>query len=117
VGFQNKDEMWKMADIGLCTSDSEGMPLSLIEAQMAGVPVVSTDVGSVSEIVIDGMTGKLARDLPGLIEGIRWVKNSISNSDDLGIESRKHALANFTTEKVASSHLELYKEVLDKVGR
>ena len=117
VGFQNKDEMWKMADIGLCTSDSEGMPLSLIEAQMAGVPVVSTDVGSVTEIVIDRVTGKLAKDLPSLIEGVSWVKNSISKSDDLGVESRKHALANFTTEKVATLHLELYKEVLDKVGR
>jgi len=87
IGFQDKDEMWKMADIGLCTSDSEGMPLSLIEAQMAGVPVVSTDVGSVSEIVLDEVTGKLARDLPSLIEGIRWVKSSISKSGDLGAES------------------------------
>ena len=86
-------------------------------AAVAGVPVVSTDVGSVSEIVLDEVTGKLARDLPGLIEGIRWVKSSITKSVDLGSESRKHALANFTTKKVASGHLELYKEVLDKVGR
>jgi len=117
VGFQNKDEMWKMADIGLCTSDSEGMPLSLIEAQMAGVPVVSTDVGSVSEIVLDGITGKLANNLRGLIDGIVWVKSQLDKSDALVVESRKHALANFTTEKVASAHLKLYREVLDKVGR
>ena len=117
VGFQDKNEMWKIADIGLCTSDSEGMPLSLIEAQMAGVPVVSTDVGSVSEIVLDGITGKLANNLRGLIDGIVWVKSQLDKSDALVVESRKHALANFTTEKVASAHLKLYREVLDKVGR
>jgi glycosyltransferase involved in cell wall biosynthesis len=116
VGFQNKDEMWKMADIGLCTSDSEGMPLALIEAQMAGVPVVSTDVGSVSEIVVDRKTGKLASDLSGLITGIKWIKESIEKSEDLASESKKHALANFTINEVASAHLELYKEVLDRVG-
>jgi glycosyltransferase involved in cell wall biosynthesis len=117
VGFQNKDEMWKMADIGLCTSDSEGMPLSLIEAQMAGVPVVSTDVGSVAEIVIDGKTGKLAKDLAGLVDGIKWVKDSIERSDELSKESKKHALANFTIDQVASAHLKLYTDVLDKVAR
>ena len=83
VGFQDKNEMWKIADIGLCTSDSEGMPLSLIEAQMAGVPVVSTDVGSVSEIVLDGITGKLANNLKGLIDGIGWVKSQLDKSDAL----------------------------------
>jgi glycosyltransferase involved in cell wall biosynthesis len=117
VGFQNKDEMWKMADIGLCTSDSEGMPLSLIEAQMAGVPVVSTDVGSVAEIVIDGKTGKLAKDLTGLIEGIKWVNESMQKSDELSKESKKHALANFTIDQVAGAHLKLYKDVLDRVGQ
>jgi glycosyltransferase involved in cell wall biosynthesis len=117
VGFQNKDEMWKMADIALCTSDSEGMPLSLIEAQMAGVPVVSTDVGSVAEIVIDGKTGKLAKDLVGLVEGIKWVKNSIEKSDELSKESKRHALENFAIDQVASAHLKLYTDVLDKVAR
>jgi glycosyltransferase involved in cell wall biosynthesis len=117
VGFQNKDEIWKMADIGLCTSDSEGMPLSLIEAQMAGVPVVSTDVGSVAEIVIDGKTGKLAKDLVGLVEGIKWVKDSIEKSDELSKESKRHALENFTIDQVASAHLKLYTDVLDKVAR
>ena len=58
AGWQKKEEMWAIADIALCTSDSEGMPLSLIEAQMAGIPVVSTNVGSVDEIVVDGVTGR-----------------------------------------------------------
>ena len=44
-------------DIGVLTSDNEGIPLSLIEAATLGVPVVATDVGGVREIVDDGTTG------------------------------------------------------------
>jgi glycosyltransferase involved in cell wall biosynthesis len=81
------------------------------------VPVVSTDVGSVAEIVIDGKTGKLAKDLVGLVEGIKWVTNSIEKSDELSKESKIHALGNFTIDQVAGAHLKLYKAVLDKVSR
>ena len=45
----------------LLTSDNEGMPVSLIEAGLAGVPVVATNVGSVCEVVNDGATGLLTR--------------------------------------------------------
>ena len=45
LGVQSADEMFSLADIVLLTSDSEGMPLTLIEGQMAGVPAIATDVG------------------------------------------------------------------------
>ena len=48
------------ADAFLLTSVSEGIPLTLIEAMAAGLPVVSTNVGGVSEVVEDGVTGILA---------------------------------------------------------
>lgn len=65
--FGNKIEMtsW-IKDIGefnagmdvIClTSDNEGTPVSLIEAQAGGIPVISTDVGGVRDIVLDGETG------------------------------------------------------------
>jgi glycosyltransferase involved in cell wall biosynthesis len=44
------------ADIAILCSDNEGIPLTLIQASQAGLPIVSTDVGSVSDIVIDGVT-------------------------------------------------------------
>lgn len=44
-------------DLVCLTSKNEGTPVSLIEAQAAGVPVISTDVGGVSNIVEDGVTG------------------------------------------------------------
>ena len=44
-------------DIICLTSDNEGTPVSLIEAQASGVPVVTTDVGGIKDIVSDGKTG------------------------------------------------------------
>lgn len=44
-------------DIICLSSDNEGTPVSLIEAQASGVPVISTDVGGVKDIVSEGETG------------------------------------------------------------
>ncbi len=53
------ETVYAAADLVVLTSDNEGMPVSLIEAGLAGVPVVATNVGSVAEVVKDGSTGLL----------------------------------------------------------
>jgi glycosyltransferase involved in cell wall biosynthesis len=118
VGFQDKNEMWSIADIALSTSDSEGMPLSLIEAQMAGVPVVSTDVGSVSEILEDGITGYLAgKDVKELASKIEMVIQDLESGAKLGKAAKLRAEREFSSSVMADAHLGLYKDVLDKVAR
>jgi glycosyltransferase involved in cell wall biosynthesis len=110
--------MWSIADIALCTSDSEGMPLSLIEAQMAGVPVVSRDVGSVSEILEDGTTGYLAsEDNKDLAAKIEMVIEDLGSGAKLGKAAKLRAKREFSSSVMVDSHLGLYKEVLDKVSR
>lgn len=44
-------------DIMCLTSDNEGTPVSLIEAQAANIPIVATDVGGVRDVILDGVTG------------------------------------------------------------
>lgn len=48
-------------DILVSSSRSEGMPLVVLEAMAAGIPIVATDVGGVSEIIESAMTGFLAK--------------------------------------------------------
>ena len=113
VGWQKKEDMWAIADVGLCTSDSEGMPLSLIEAQICGVPVVSTDVGSVSEIVADGETGRLVpRSGEGMSKAILEVMESLGSGDGIRRKSRERAERFFSVEVMVEKHEKLYRELL-----
>jgi len=113
VGWQKKEEMWAVADLALCTSDSEGMPLSLIEAQMSGVPVVSTDVGSVSEIVEDGITGKLApKDSRKLADAIREVVQNISKGSEMSRAAKVRATRLFDVSVMVKAHEDLYRQML-----
>jgi glycosyltransferase involved in cell wall biosynthesis len=58
VSSELAQELWKY-DLMVQASSWEGMPLSLLEGQAAGLPVVATDVGDTSIIVDDGVTGHL----------------------------------------------------------
>ena len=57
MGWVDAATFISACDVVLSTSENEGMPVALIEAQMAGKPVVATNVGSVSEVIINGETG------------------------------------------------------------
>ena len=63
---------WRRASIGVLSSESEGMPVSLIEAAACAVPVVATRVGGVEELVENGVSGLLVRpaDPVGLADAL-----------------------------------------------
>jgi glycosyltransferase involved in cell wall biosynthesis len=46
-------------DVFVMTSESEGLPIAMIEAMAAGLPVVATEVGGIPELVADGVSGRL----------------------------------------------------------
>ena len=114
VGWQKKEDMWAIADIALCTSDSEGMPLSLIEAQLAGIPVVSTNVGSVNEIVVDSVTGKLGNSDNELLAGFKWViaaRKTLVKRSALKRKIKTLAHQKFEKKTMATAHRELYRKL------
>jgi len=76
-----RDILLGMADIVVLPSYGEGMPMTILEAMSFGIPVVSTRVGGVPDIVIDGETGFLIE--PGNLEQLH---------DKLSILVRDHAL-------------------------
>ncbi len=63
--------------------DSDGVPTVITEAMLLGVPVVATDVGSISDLVIDGQTGYLARaaDPSSLANKLRELAEVLKNQD------------------------------------
>jgi glycosyltransferase involved in cell wall biosynthesis len=60
--IENVGLVYALLDVFLLTSKVEGLPNVLIEAQAAGCPVVTTDVGGTGEALVDGLTGRLVRD-------------------------------------------------------
>ena len=75
-------------DILLLTSDNEGTPVSAIQAGMAGVPTISTNVGSVAEVIKNGSTGVLTSLDP---EEIATALKSLISNPDLRIQLGKNA--------------------------
>ena len=67
TGWTEAADLFGAADIILSTSENEGMPVALIEAQLAGKPVVATDVGSVSEVILNLETGIVTNKNAGSI--------------------------------------------------
>lgn len=72
-------------DLFINLSESEGVPISIMEAMSFGIPVIATNVGSTSEIVIDGITGFLLSPNPTLQE----IKEVITKFHLLNIEDKK----------------------------
>ena len=60
--IQDVDRAYAGLDIVCLTSKNEGTPVSLIEAQASGTPIVSTNVGGIQNIVIDGKTALLSEN-------------------------------------------------------
>jgi glycosyltransferase involved in cell wall biosynthesis len=60
LGFrEDVKELYKIMDVFVLSSLTEGLPLSLIEAMASKVPVVATDVGGIPEVIDDGVNGLL----------------------------------------------------------
>jgi len=101
------------ADIAILCSDNEGIPLTLIQASQAGLPIVSTHVGSVSDIVIDGLTGYLTQvSSEGLIQGIETLLGDSELRHTFGRAGEHRANELFSSLSMVERHQKLYSQSL-----
>ena len=114
LGWQsNIEKVLAAADIVVLTSDNEGTPLSLIQAGMAGLPVVTTRVGSVPEVVLDGITGIVTGlDIREIADALEKLANNSDLRDRMGAAAKEFTLANFGVKRLVRDHEELYKKLL-----
>lgn len=111
------ETVYAASDVVALTSDNEGMPVSLIEAALAGVPVVSTKVGSVAEVVLDGKTGLLTGSDPEELAG--GIGRLLANRDlraRMGEEARRHATVKFGQQRLVADTERLYDELISTKG-
>lgn len=98
-----------ITDLMLLTSANEGMPLSLIQAGMAGIPSVSTNAGSVSEVVIHKKTGfVLDYDAYNFANLIHEIFQDSKLRSELGKFAREYTNSSFSVDRLAKDHQEAY---------
>lgn len=114
LGWQsNIERVLSAADIVLLTSDNEGTPLSLIQAGMAKLPVVTTNVGSIPEVVLNGVTGIITTPNFGdLADALERLTNDSALRAQMGAAGYKFTSANFGVKRLVQDHEELYKRLL-----
>jgi glycosyltransferase involved in cell wall biosynthesis len=113
LGWQAPEVMWSIADLAISTSHNEGMPISLIEAQQAGVPVVAVDVGSVAEVVDSGQTGYVVDKFDeSYLLRLKVLIDDDRLRVEMGKEAKRQATAKFTIERMLDSHDNAYREAL-----
>ena len=101
------------SDIAVLCSDNEGIPLTLIQASQAGLPIVSTDVGSVRDIVISGTTGLLTEvSSKGLIEGVSVLLDNPALGQRFGVAGEERAREFFSSQAMVERHEVLYSQSL-----
>ena len=113
IGWADAADLFAASDIILSTSENEGMPVALIEAQMAGLPVVATDVGSVSEVIANHETGlitnKNAGSIAAAVESLILDTYKRNEMGTLAI-ARAHAL--FSVDRMINAHVALYRSIV-----
>jgi glycosyltransferase involved in cell wall biosynthesis len=116
LGWRNDiGQILSAGDIAILCSDNEGIPLTLIHASQAGLPIVTTNVGSVRDIVVDGETGTLTEASSyGLIHALDDLLSNPEKMARFGQAGKERAEALFSLQGMINAHEDLYSQVIEK---
>jgi glycosyltransferase involved in cell wall biosynthesis len=111
LGFRSDvPDLLALFDVFALPSLSEGLPLSLLEAQAAGAPIVATAVGGNPEAIEADVTGFLVP--PGrpeaLAERVTWLLERPAEAAAMGARGRVRARERFSVERMGRRYLELF---------
>ena len=100
-------------DVSALSSVHEGVPISVIEAMTAGLPVVATDVGALRDLVTDGEDGFLVPtgDAAGLADRLTRLADDPALRARLGEHARTRARAEFTVQNTAAAFTTMVESV------
>lgn len=113
LGWRDEVEtIFAASDLALLTSDNEGTPLSLAQAGLCAIPAVASNVGSVSDVVIDGRSGLLAPpDATALADACARLISDQRLRESMGAEAKEHIRREFGMSTFLEQHANLYREI------
>ncbi len=109
VSEAEKAALYARAWVNLTASSAEGWCLTVMEAATCGTPSAALRVGGLPESIVDGSTGLLADDAPGLTAAVRRLVDDDALRARMGAAARERA-AGFTWERTARETLGLLEE-------
>lgn len=114
VGYEGKKRLLSQATVFVLPSHVEGLPMAVLEAMAAGLPVVATNVGGIPSVVEEGVNGFLVRpgDIRALADAICVLLSDRDLRQRMGAASRRKINAYFLPERVTSQIDSLYRKVL-----
>lgn len=109
---ENAASYLKAFDVLVLASRSENLPYALLEAGMAGVPVVATNVGGIPEIVTDGESGLLVPygDRGALTHALSYLAQHPEERGAFASALHEHVRTFFTLERMVNETFALYNE-------
>jgi glycosyltransferase involved in cell wall biosynthesis len=118
VGWQSNIEDWLAAsDAAILLSDNEAVPLALIEASYAGLPVIATNVGSMSDVVINEVNGYLVEtNIDDITEKVLLIAKDANQRELMGGKGRELAIKHFSVAAMISKHEEIYSQLMNRLN-
>ena len=110
------DQALACLDIVLLTSNNEGTPVSLIEAQSARKPVVSTNVGGVEDVVIHGETGFITEvgDVQSFANYVTQLIEDETLCKKMGNAGYENVIKRYSRQRLVADMRKLYLSFLKK---
>ncbi len=114
LGWQSNTEDWlEISDIALLFSDNEAVPLAMIEAGLAELPVVATNVGSMSDVVVDGVNGFLVpAELNLIAEKVLELAKNQDLRRQMGARGLVLASEKFSIATMIANHERIYSQLV-----
>jgi len=100
-------------DVFVISSLTEGLPITLLEAMRAGIPIIATAVGGIPEVLSHGSAGRLVQtaDAQELAQAITQLCQDESARVQLANAAYQNFVSRFSVEKMTSKYLDIYQEL------
>jgi glycosyltransferase involved in cell wall biosynthesis len=108
IGREDVQEALLAADVFLLLSRWEGLPLSLIEAQLIGLPCIVSDIDGCREVVIDGVTGFICRSDEEVVSALQLLVDDPILRVKMGQAARQYSTKRFSLDDMVEKTFDAY---------
>jgi glycosyltransferase involved in cell wall biosynthesis len=112
-------DTYRLADLIAIPSRADNLPLTGLESQACGIPVVAFDTAGMPDVAVHRDTGYLAQpfDTVDLAQGMAWILSDKTIQRTLSQSARKRAETLWKPSTIASQYLEVYQEAITRHRR